>query len=328
MSNSSPRAATLVPQPLFRDPIFDGAADPTIVWNRGEGTWWMLYTNRRAWSPPSSDVAWVHGTDIGIASSRDGGATWDYRGIVPGLDLSPGRNTYWAPEVFDDGVTYHMYVTVIEGVPRQWEGTPRTISHYTSRDLWEWTFASHLELSSPRVIDACVSPLPSGGWRMWYKDEENGSHTYAADSADLYDWCSIGAAVVSSEHEGPNVFRLDGWFWMIVDEWAGLRVLRSDDLETWEVQDRILDEPGAGAEDGTIGQHADVVVVGDDAYVFYFTHPGRTGSPSPADEEGHATRRSSIQVARARVVDGRLVCDRNERLVAPILPIGGPSDAN
>jgi len=36
------------PAPLFRDPVHDGAADPTLVWNRQEKCWWMLYTNRRA----------------------------------------------------------------------------------------------------------------------------------------------------------------------------------------------------------------------------------------------------------------------------------------
>ncbi|MBE0698764.1 MAG: glycosyl hydrolase, partial [Anaerolineaceae bacterium] len=36
------------PAPLFRDPIYDGAADPTIIWNREEKSWWLLYTNRRA----------------------------------------------------------------------------------------------------------------------------------------------------------------------------------------------------------------------------------------------------------------------------------------
>ena len=40
--------------------------------------------------------------------------------------------------------------------------------------------------SSERVIDAFVYARPSGGWRMWYKDEANKSHIYAADSEDLY----------------------------------------------------------------------------------------------------------------------------------------------
>lgn len=34
--------------PLYRDPITDGAADPVLIWNRQEKTWWMLYTQRRA----------------------------------------------------------------------------------------------------------------------------------------------------------------------------------------------------------------------------------------------------------------------------------------
>ncbi|MCA9734240.1 family 43 glycosylhydrolase, partial [candidate division KSB1 bacterium] len=38
----------VAPKPLFRDPIYDGAADPAIIWNREEKRWFMLYTNRRA----------------------------------------------------------------------------------------------------------------------------------------------------------------------------------------------------------------------------------------------------------------------------------------
>ena len=72
--------------PLFRDPIFDGAADPVLVWNRQMKEWWMIYTNRRAIAE-GSNVAWVHGTDLGVASSKDGGQTWVYRGTLPGLDI-------------------------------------------------------------------------------------------------------------------------------------------------------------------------------------------------------------------------------------------------
>jgi hypothetical protein len=313
----------LVPRPLFRDPIHDGAADPTVIWNREEGAWWMFYTNRRAWSPPLDDVGWVHGTDIGIASSRDGGVSWLYRGIATGLDTDPGRHTYWAPEVVDDGHTYHMYVSFITGVPTRWSGHPRSIRHYSSTNLTEWEYQSTLSLSSDRVIDACVHPTPGSGYRMWYKDEANQSHTYAADSVDLHSWTVRGPVVEHSAHEGPNVFELGGVYWMLVDEWAGLRVLRSSDLDEWELHDRILDAPGAGADDGTIGLHADVVTAGDDAFVFYFTQPGRPLGEALRDDL-FEHRRSSIQVARARVVDGRLVCDRDETLSGPILPVEGP----
>lgn len=308
---------SLLPKPLFRDPIFDGAADPTLIWNRAEASWWMVYTNRRAWSPPADNVAWVHGTDLGIAVSLDGGSTWTYRGTIEGLDIDPGRHTYWAPEIIDDGESYHMYVSFVAGVPTEWAGHPRTIRHYTSGDLVAWTYQSTLPLSSDRVIDACVYPLPEGGYRLWYKDEAQEGHTFAADSVDLYNWKVTGPAVEISSHEGPNVFELGGWYWLLVDEWKGLRVLRSRDLSTWEPQQRILDQPGSGEDDGALGQHADVVATGESAYIFYFTHPGRGKAGSPDDTYDH--RRSSIQVARAEVVDGRLRCDRDSRLRGPIL---------
>ena len=64
-----------------------------------------------------------------------------------------------------------MYVSVIRGVPTRWAGHARVIRHYTSHDLFSWTYRSTVSLSSERVIDACVLRLPTGGYRMWYKDE-------------------------------------------------------------------------------------------------------------------------------------------------------------
>lgn len=34
-------ADRLAPKPLFRDPVHDGAADPVVVWNRGEQKWFI-----------------------------------------------------------------------------------------------------------------------------------------------------------------------------------------------------------------------------------------------------------------------------------------------
>ena len=36
------------PKPLFDDPVYHGAADPVIIYNKAKKKWWMLYTNRRA----------------------------------------------------------------------------------------------------------------------------------------------------------------------------------------------------------------------------------------------------------------------------------------
>lgn len=302
--------------PLFRDPIYDGAADPVVVWNHIEQAWWMIYTNRRA-TAGGPKFAWVHGTDLGVASSLDGGQSWTYRGTLTGLEHEWGHNTFWAPEIFwHDGI-YHMYVSYIQGVPHDWPGHTRHLLHYTSPDLLTWTFHGTLKLSSDRVIDACIYPLPDGRFRMWYKDEANGAHTYAADSSDLYHWEVVGPVITGQAHEGPNVFRFRDSYWMIVDEWRGQAVYRSDDLEHWEWNNQILDQPGVRIDDGVIGLHADVVVQDNEAYIFYFTHPDRVEGVDHASEPA---RRSSIQAARLDVVDGKLICPRDEELNIRLRP--------
>lgn len=305
------------PAPLFRDPIYDGAADPTIIWNRAERAWWLLYTNRRA-SAEEPGVAWAHGTDIGIASSVDGSA-WTYRGILSGLEFERGRNTFWAPEVLWHAGTYHMYVSYVPGVPATWNGT-RRILHLTSANLWDWQFQSALELSSDRVIDACVYPMPGGGWRMWYKDEANGSFTYAADSPDLCHWTVRGPVITDCAHEGPNVFQWRGSYWMITDPWRGLGVYRSADLEHWTRQADILTGKGSRADDGAIGHHADVLVQGERALIFYFTHPEVEGM-APADFVWtYAARRTSLQAAELALEGDTLICRRDQAFALALLP--------
>lgn len=150
---------------------------------------------------------------------------------------------------------------------------------------------------------------------MWYKDEGNGSHSYATDSEDLYKWKVVGPMMVDRNHEGPNVFYWRGKYWMVGDQWQGLLVYSSPDAEHWTFQkEPILETPGTRSEDGAKGQHADVLVQGDDAYIIYFTHPQlnenvRQRIPGVTPYEH---RRTSLQVAMLDIVDGKLVCDRNK----------------
>jgi hypothetical protein len=58
-----------------------------------------------------------------------------------------------------------------------YRGTARGL-RYTSANLLDWGRAEALDLRSGKVIDAAVHSVP-GGYRMWFKDEEHGSHTYA-----------------------------------------------------------------------------------------------------------------------------------------------------
>lgn len=302
----------ITPQaPLFRDPIFDGAADPTVIWNKKEQAWWIFYTNRRAYSPQIG-VSYVHGTDIGIASSDDFGKTWIYRGTAQGLEFEPGRNTFWAPEILEQNGIYHMYVSYVKGIPVNWD-RPRDILHYTSTDLWNWKFESRLELSSDRVIDACVIQTEDGRFKMWYKDERNNSYSYTAFSDDLYHWKPGKAEITDCAHEGPNVFYFQGSYWMITDPWEGLGVYTSQNAKDWKRCPNILFEPGSRTDDGTMANHADVLVHKGRAYIFYFTHPGVSFRQrhDPDFSWGYEQRRSSLQVAELKVQDGILLCDRN-----------------
>ena len=134
---------------------------------------------------------------------------------------------------------------------------------------------------------------------------------------DLYRWeYDDEPAIGGRGHEGAKAFRWKERYWMLTDQWHGMQVYCSDDLEHWAPQGLILDTPGTRRDDTPQGAHGDVVVSGDRAYVIYFTHPGRT-----AHTEEHldpvtrilpfSERRSSIQVAELQVVNDTLRCDRN-----------------
>lgn len=126
-------------KPLFRDPFTDGAADPTVIYNKARKTWWMFYTNRRANLTGGRGVEWVHGTPIGIAESVDG-AHWHY---VGNANIGYGQDkdyTYWAPDIIEDKGVYHMFLTVVPGTFDNWHH-PREMVHLTSTNLWDWTFS-------------------------------------------------------------------------------------------------------------------------------------------------------------------------------------------
>lgn len=305
------------PKPLYADPVYDGAADPVIIWNKKAKRWWMFYTARRANIEDTTGVKWVHGTRIGIAESKDG-RIWKYKDTANIAYHPDADYTFWAPDVIEHTGIYHMYLTYVPGIFSDWKH-PRNIVHLTSKDLLNWKFESSLKLVNEKVIDASVYQLPDGTWRMWYNNEMDGKSIWYADSKDLYNWIDKGKAI-AARGEGPKVFRWKEKYWMIVDAWKGMEVYSSDDLLKWNKQaTRILEKPGKGKDDGAIGGHCDVVVNGNKAYVFYFTHPGRTkASPAPANSV--AAKRSVIQVAELEWKDGELTCDRDKPVYIRLQP--------
>ncbi len=311
-------SAAIAPAPLFRDPVTDGAADPCVVFNRNTKEWWMLYTQRRA-NSETAGVAYCYGNPIGVASSDDGGATWVYRGTLD-LDFEPGHNTFWAPDVVWDGEKYHMYVSYIKGVRTNWGGQA-VMMHYTSPDLWNWTFQGSCNLPKNNIIDATLLQKPDGEWRMWYKWDSKTCH---ADSKDLSNWEGPETPDISDRpHEGAKAFRFKDKYWIIVDEWHGMAVHSSDDLENWTRQEpMLLDYPSTRSDDYPTGAHGDVVVAGDRAWIFYFTHPGREAHTRDHQNEigniSYELRRSSIQVAELELTPEGILTTKDRNLPVDI----------
>ena len=78
------------PAPLFRDPIFDGASDPTVIWNKKEACYYMFYTQRRSTSVQVGFSS-IHGSKIGVATSTDKKG-WLNRGTLENIDIEHGHN--------------------------------------------------------------------------------------------------------------------------------------------------------------------------------------------------------------------------------------------
>ncbi len=292
-NQASAPAGKLAPRPLYRDPPFDAPTDPVLCFNAEQNKWRMYYTARRGSlsEAEAPGVTWVHGTKIGIAESTDGGATWTYRGTAKiryGQDVHPTDYTYWAPEVIWHGGLYHMYLSFVPGIFTDWNH-PREIIYLTSKDGITWDTVGPVDLKSDKVIDACVIQLPSGTWRMWYKDERKPKALSYADSADLKTWIPKGNAVADYNGEGPKVVHWQGKYWLISDCWTnGMRVWSSDDCLNWKLQPEAL-----------LGSHGDVVVSSDRAWWFYF------GRERAADGARHRT--TAINVVELSVSDGKLL---------------------
>lgn len=317
------KEGVVAPKPVFRDPVYDGAADPVVIYNPLVEKWWMFYTNRRANQTQLPGVSWVHGSPIGIAESADG-ANWTYVGTAnfPDLPEECGEKdaTLWAPDVIkgDDGL-WHMYLTVVPGVSERW-GLPGFIAHLTSRDLREWKYESRLSQFGVKVLDADILKMKDGTWRLYYKDQRNYSHINVAESKDLFTWSKPKEAL-KINGEGPIAFKWKGYYWLVIDVWKGQAVYRSTNGDLWEKQpgeNLLLDGDGTGRDDIPNGLHANVVA-GDRLYLYYFTHPGRVGSDKQKDE--YEQRRTSIQVVELELTeDNWLTTDRNEPTYVELTP--------
>lgn len=213
----------------FLDPEWAGSADPCMVWNEKAGEYFVYYTARRANLKDYKGVEWMHGSAIGIASTKDG-RTWTYRGTCKGDDNlgSPLQApcSWWAPHVLEHDGTYHMYVSWVDGIYPAWKFGTAWIKHFTSTDGINWKFRSRLTLTSERCIDPAVYRIGDKWW-MWFKDR---GKIKTAVSDDLHKWSARGQAFKQPcQYEAPFVTGWNGKYYMIVDTMkTGLNVYRSD----------------------------------------------------------------------------------------------------
>jgi len=305
------------PAPLFDDPVFHGASDPFVIWNPEQGQWYMYYTQRRATLPNPKGVNWVHGSAIGIATSKDG-LDWKYQGTcrgdhdlseplkAEGLGPEPGV-TWWAPGfVYEDGIL-HMFVTRVDGVYPSWTGK-RNILHFTSDDWVTWKYINTCKLNSDRVIDAMVYKI-GATWQMVYKDEAAGSHTYRSESKDLVEWSNAQLTDRDGSQEAPWVFQWKDAYWLIVDA-RGLRIYKSPNgIDQWEYNTTVLAESdGTRPKDDNEGHHPGIVLQSapdgtEQCLIFYFTHQGN---------------QTVMQLAELELgAEGKVICNRNKYAPSP-----------
>jgi sucrose-6-phosphate hydrolase SacC (GH32 family) len=304
------------PAPLFRDPMFNGAADPSVVWSAQEKAWYIFYTQRRANLELTNRESWYMGTQVGIAKSADRGRSWSYVGTAQGMSRGLKEETFWAPHVFEDKGTYHMFVTYIPKVVKSAKGQP-VIGHYTSKDMVTWEYSDTVDVKSDDIIDPAVVKLRDGRWLMVFRDCRKENRTAQVISADLKNWTRVEELTGDCHHEAPVVLFWKNKFWLFIDEWKGIGVYESDDGLKYTRNSLILDKAGKRADDGYLGSHPGVALAGDRALIFYHVHAGKTigVETSALDQKKLEFKRSSLQVAELDLKDGKIVCNRDKFLM-------------
>ncbi len=97
---------------------------------------------------------------------------------------------------------------------------------------------------------------------------------------------------------------------MITDTGKGLGGYHSSDLLHWTAQSQnLLQVPGHLPTDRTEGHHCDVIVNGDRAFIYYFTHQKGADFNSKLP---NSAKRTVLQVAELEDANDTLTADRDK----------------
>jgi hypothetical protein len=315
------------PSPLYVDPIYNGTRDPEIVYNPLAKEYWVYYTSSR----PVMDKGNFVGAPIGIAGSKDL-INWRFVGYCyfNGIGGKPDApHTYWAPGLFIEGDTAHMFVTYKEDTIGPWGG-PSRLDHYKApvTDMQKgWRFYKTIT-AEPQAIDASVIKIDNV-YNIWYRNcIKDPCGIYHATSPDLVNWQFLGKAQGDINNfeltkiwyqEGPYVFRWKNYYWMITDPDDGIVVYRSQDANTWKMMGRILNpEGGKRPMDSKNGKHASVKVINDRAFIFYHSEPFMKKDTTNSFP-GHKFT-CYLQMAELTFDGEKINCDRDKPIMLPDIP--------
>ncbi|MCB0628939.1 MAG: hypothetical protein KDD15_04390 [Lewinella sp.] len=326
------------PAPLFIDPNYHGSCDPEVVWNASDQLWYIYYTARR----PALENTWLQ-TPIGVVTSPDL-IQWTFRGYCR-FDGEGGKKdasaTYWAPAIVAHEGKLHLFATFKEDTTTAlgpWGGPGRIVHYETPLNdpVNGWKIVANLHDTTLNTIDATVY-RQEGLFHLWFKGRKKSAkqdQLYHLTSKDLYHWEPAelvpsdvfnSSATGSDFEEAPYVFEWHGRHWLITDPHLGLFVYSSDDGSKWNFQGTMLREGGKRALDNNMARHCSVALVGDRAFIFYHVEPWRRYDLEQKKgkervrifQQPLKNRRSVLQIAELKIVDGKLICDRDQLIELP-----------
>ncbi len=314
-----------VPAPLFTDPNYYGSCDPEIIYNPGDKAWYIYYTSRRSLIEENF-VA----TPIGVLKSTDM-RHWQFMGYCKFDGIGGNKDmpsTFWAPAMIAKGDQLHMFVTWKPDTNTQrgaWGG-PSKIVHYVApqnNPINGWTKVADMHGDEYDALDATVFEK-ADTFHVWFKAKPANAkknQLFHLESTDMKTWKNCGfsqsdvfnaKASGSDFEEAPYIFNWKGSYWLITDPHKGLFVYKSSDAEHWKFQGTILETPGSRKNDNSMARHCSVIVQNDRAFIIYHVEPWRDyTSGMPVYKQPTDNRRSVLQMAELKLVDGQLVCDRN-----------------